>query len=112
MVEFTIWDILRNLLLAARWTIVLALIAFAGGALVGGARTINDLLGNITVAAEEQNNGVKLVGDAVNDLSQMTRQNATLVEQTAASSESLKQQANDLVQVVARFRIPAHANHH
>jgi methyl-accepting chemotaxis protein len=82
------------------------------GALVGGARTINDLLGNITVAAEEQNNGVKLVGDAVNDLSQMTRQNAALVEQTAASSESLKQQANDLVQVVARFRIPAHANHH
>ena len=37
MVEFTIWDILRNLLLAARWTIVLSLIAFAGGALVGGA---------------------------------------------------------------------------
>ncbi len=37
MVEFSTWDILRNLLLAARWTIVLSLIAFAGGALVGGA---------------------------------------------------------------------------
>lgn len=37
MVEFTTWDVLRNLLLAARWTVVLSLIAFAGGALVGAA---------------------------------------------------------------------------
>ncbi|MBL8361100.1 MAG: amino acid ABC transporter permease [Rubrivivax sp.] len=35
MVDFTLWDILRNLLLAARWTIALSLIAFAGGGLVG-----------------------------------------------------------------------------
>ena len=37
MVEFTLWDILRNLLLAARWTVLLSLAAFAGGALVGTA---------------------------------------------------------------------------
>lgn len=35
MVDFTYWDILRNLLLAARWTIALLLIAFAGGGLLG-----------------------------------------------------------------------------
>ena len=35
MVEFSVWDILRNLLLAARWTVVLSLIAFVGGGLVG-----------------------------------------------------------------------------
>lgn len=35
MVEFTLWDIVRNLLLAARWTVLLSLIAFAGGGLVG-----------------------------------------------------------------------------
>jgi len=35
MVDFSLWDILRNLLLAARWTLVLSLIAFAGGGLVG-----------------------------------------------------------------------------
>jgi methyl-accepting chemotaxis protein len=80
-------------------------------ALVGGAHTINGLLGNITVAAEEQSNGIKLVGSAVNGLDQMTQQNAALVEQTAAASESLKQQANDLVQVVSRFRIPADTHH-
>ncbi|WGD53297.1 amino acid ABC transporter permease [Bradyrhizobium sp. CB1650] len=37
MVEFTLWDILRNLALAARWTVVLSLIAFLGGGLVGAA---------------------------------------------------------------------------
>jgi polar amino acid transport system permease protein len=35
MVDFTTWDILRNLLLAMRWTVVLSLIAFVGGGLVG-----------------------------------------------------------------------------
>ena len=35
MVEFTLWDIFRNLLLAARWTVLLSLIAFIGGGLVG-----------------------------------------------------------------------------
>ena len=35
MVDFTVWDIFRNLLLAARWTVVLSLIAFVGGGIVG-----------------------------------------------------------------------------
>lgn len=35
MVEFSIWDILRNLLEAARWTVGLSLIAFIGGGIVG-----------------------------------------------------------------------------
>jgi polar amino acid transport system permease protein len=35
MVEFSLWDIVRNLLLAARWTVGLSLIAFVGGSLVG-----------------------------------------------------------------------------
>ena len=35
MSDFTLWDILRNLLLAARWTILLSLVAFVGGGIVG-----------------------------------------------------------------------------
>jgi polar amino acid transport system permease protein len=35
VVEFSLWDIVSNLLLAARWTLVLSLIAFVGGGLVG-----------------------------------------------------------------------------
>lgn len=35
MVEFTLWDIVHQLLLALRWTVALSLIAFVGGGLVG-----------------------------------------------------------------------------
>jgi len=35
MIEFTTWDIIRNLLLAARWTVVLSLVSFVGGGIVG-----------------------------------------------------------------------------
>ena len=35
MVDFSLWDILRNLLLAGRWTVALSLIAFVGGGAVG-----------------------------------------------------------------------------
>jgi polar amino acid transport system permease protein len=34
--EFTLWDILRNLLLAARWTVVLSLAGFVCGGIAGG----------------------------------------------------------------------------
>ena len=36
MVHFSLWDMVRDLLLAARWTLMLSLIAFAGGGLAGG----------------------------------------------------------------------------
>lgn len=45
MNEFSDWDILRNLLLAARWTIALSLIAFAGGATVGLLLTMMQVSG-------------------------------------------------------------------
>ncbi len=35
MIEFTLWDILRNLLLATRWTVLLSLVSFIGGGAVG-----------------------------------------------------------------------------
>ena len=40
MVDFSLWDIFRNLLLAARWTVALSLVAFVGGGIVGLALLI------------------------------------------------------------------------
>jgi len=45
MLDFSLWDILRNLLLAAQWTILLSLIAFVGGGLVGGGLLVARLTG-------------------------------------------------------------------
>jgi polar amino acid transport system permease protein len=44
MIEFSLWDILRNLLLATRWTLVLSVIAILGGGLIGFVLLILRLL--------------------------------------------------------------------
>jgi len=43
MIEFSLWDIFRNLLLAARWTVVLSLVAFVGGGIVGALLLVGRL---------------------------------------------------------------------
>ena len=45
MIEFTLWDIARQLLLALRWTVGLSLIALAGGAVLGGLALVSRLAG-------------------------------------------------------------------
>jgi polar amino acid transport system permease protein len=43
MVDFSLWDIFRNLLMAARWTVLLSLIAFVGGGVVALALLLSRL---------------------------------------------------------------------
>jgi polar amino acid transport system permease protein len=47
MVDFSLWDIFRNLLLAGRWTVALSLVAFIGGGLVGLALLLVRLTPNV-----------------------------------------------------------------
>ena len=49
MVDFSLWDIIRNLLLALRWTVALSLIAFIGGGIVGGLLLVARLSGGRAV---------------------------------------------------------------
>jgi len=73
--------------------------------IVGSIRRVTDIVGEISSASEEQSRGVSLVGDAVSQMDRVTQQNAALVEQSAAAAESLKQQAHQLVQAVATFKV-------
>jgi len=74
---------------------------------VSSISRVNDIMGEISTASEEQALGVSQVGEAVNHMDQATQQNAALVEQMAAAASSLNSQANDLVQVVAAFKLNA-----
>jgi methyl-accepting chemotaxis protein len=76
---------------------------------VASIHRVTDLIGEITAASSEQSEGVAQVGQAVNQMDQTTQQNAALVEESAAAAESLKQQAGQLVQTVAVFRLSANA---
>jgi len=51
MYSFTFWDILVNLLSAARWTVALSLVAFVGGGLLGLGLTLLQLSDNRLVKA-------------------------------------------------------------
>jgi methyl-accepting chemotaxis protein len=72
---------------------------------VTAIRRVTDLMGEISAASAEQSKGVTLVGDAVTRMDQATQQNAALVEQSASAAESLKSQAQELVESVAVFRL-------
>ena len=73
--------------------------------IVRAVRGVNDVIGEIASAAGAQNEGIEQISVAVNDLDQMTQQNAALVEQSAAAAESLKEQGDRLHVVVARFQL-------
>ncbi len=66
-------------------------------------KRVSDLIAEISSATIEQSSGITQVSQAVSDLDHITQQNAALVEQSAAASESLKQQATRLVDAVSVF---------
>jgi methyl-accepting chemotaxis protein len=72
---------------------------------VGAIKRVTDIVGEISAASTEQSAGVAQVGEAVSQMDQATQQNAALVEESAAAAESLRNQAQQLVQAVAVFKL-------
>ena len=74
--------------------------------IVISAKRMGSLLGEISTATTEQSLGMSQVNSSVQELDRMTQQNAALVEETAAAAGSLHDQAHQLSQEVAQFRLP------
>ena len=66
---------------------------------------VTDIMGEISAASSEQSSGVGQISTAIAQMDQATQQNAALVEESAAAAESLRDQAQQLVQVVAQFKL-------
>jgi len=84
------------------------LVAQAGdsvGRIVEQVARVSQLIDGITLASQEQSDGIAQVGSAVAQLDQVTQQNAALVEESAAAAESLRSQAEQLAKVVGTFRL-------
>jgi methyl-accepting chemotaxis protein len=73
--------------------------------IVSAIGRVSSIVGEISSASHEQSAGVNQVCASVSQMDQATQQNAALVEQSAAAAEGLKQQAQQLVQAVAVFRL-------
>jgi len=77
--------------------------------IVAQVQKVAQLISEIDTATREQTLGIGQVGDAVNQLDRVTQQNAALVEQSAASAESLSHQASALTRIVGAFRLASEA---
>ena len=89
-----------------------ALVGQTGEALqriVDRVAEIDGLVSEIAASAQEQATGLAQVNTAVNQMDQVTQQNAAMVEESTAASHSLAQEAETLAGSVARFHIGAAA---
>jgi methyl-accepting chemotaxis protein len=75
------------------------------GEVVSQVRRVADLIAEVTSSSVEQTQGIEQVNQAVGELDQATQQNAALVEQTAAATGSLRQQAAALASAMAAFKV-------
>ena len=68
-------------------------------------RRVTELVNTISSAPTEQSSGIGQINQSVTTLDHMTQQNAALVEQSTASAESLREQAERLVDAVGVFKL-------
>ncbi|HEX8403278.1 MAG TPA: methyl-accepting chemotaxis protein [Duganella sp.] len=74
---------------------------------VASIKQVTDIVGEISAATQEQNDGIAQVHQSITQMDETTQQNSALVEQTAAAAQTLRDQADALEQVVSAFTIGA-----
>ncbi|PIB94628.1 methyl-accepting chemotaxis protein [Caulobacter sp. FWC2] len=72
--------------------------------IVGKVGEIHSLIREIAESSQAQATGLNQVNAAVNQMDQVTQQNAAMVEQATAASASLRSEAQDLARQVSRFQ--------
>ncbi|MNN35080.1 Methyl-accepting chemotaxis protein II [compost metagenome] len=75
------------------------------GEIVASVQRVTDIMAEISAASQEQSAGIEQVNQTVMQMDETTQQNAALVEEATAAARSLEEQANQLDQAVAVFRL-------
>jgi methyl-accepting chemotaxis protein len=73
--------------------------------IVTSVQRMTDFIADISAASQEQSAGIEQVNHAITQMDEGTQQNAALVEEASAAARSLEQQAAQLVETVAAFRV-------
>jgi methyl-accepting chemotaxis protein len=73
--------------------------------IVSSVKRVTDIMGEIASASQEQSTGIGQINQAVNQMDEMTQQNAALVEEAAAAAAALEGQATQLSQVINVFHV-------
>jgi methyl-accepting chemotaxis protein len=75
--------------------------------IVVAVKSVTDIMGEISMASQEQEAGIAQINHAITEMDTVTQQNAALVEQAAAAAEAQQDQAQQLSQLVGVFKLDA-----
>ncbi|MDQ0454914.1 methyl-accepting chemotaxis protein [Rhizobium paknamense] len=79
------------------------------GGIVTKVAEIDRLIAEIASSAAEQANGLREINSAVNQMDQVTQQNAAMVEESTAAVSEIRNRSNDLAALIDRFSLSGHA---
>ena len=72
---------------------------------VASVHKLTSIVGEITTASREQEMGIEQINEAITSMDTVTQQNAALVEEAAAATSALQEQAGKLAQAVSVFKL-------
>ncbi|KWV12958.1 methyl-accepting chemotaxis protein [Xanthomonas translucens] len=75
--------------------------------IVSSVQRVTDIMGEIAAASQEQSAGIEQVNQTVTQMDEATQQNAALVEEATAAARAMEDQAGQLTETVALFKIEA-----
>lgn len=73
--------------------------------IVTSVKHVSDIIGEIATASSEQSAGISQINDAIIQMDDTTQQNTALVEEAAAASESMMEQAGELMKTMSVFSL-------
>ncbi|MBX3237162.1 MAG: PAS domain-containing protein [Nitrospiraceae bacterium] len=76
--------------------------------IVSSVKRVTDIIAEISAASQEQAQGIDQVNKAIMQMDETTQQNAALVEETTSASQSMKDQAKELMRQVEIFKVAVH----
>jgi methyl-accepting chemotaxis protein len=85
-----------------------ALVSASGQTLdgiVNSVKKVGDIISELAASGEEQASGIQQVNQAVAQLDQVTQQNAALVEEAAAATQSLSEQSQVMIDLLAKYQV-------
>ena len=73
--------------------------------IVQSVRRVADIMGEISIASQDQTQGIEQINQAMTQMDLVTQSNAALVEEAAAAAQALEAQAQSLVRTTSVFRL-------
>nr|WP_036237704.1 methyl-accepting chemotaxis protein [Massilia sp. JS1662] len=77
--------------------------------IVTSVKRVTDIMGEISLASQEQSAGIEQVNRAIGQMDEATQQNAALVEQAGAAASALQDEAANLARLVSIFKLDTQA---